>query len=142
MPDIHRDLVVAIAERKIATPPDPNGIRLESFAAAEDAFSAEFSDRWQRYYQGEELVLNLVIRKDNRMWGDETVLEKQLRLATGGRHSIRLTKMDFRKPPEAGKKYFLKWSFQRLGPTSKPTEIGDWQTVAIEIGQSTSALKK
>jgi hypothetical protein len=141
MPDMRGDLIVAFAGGKLTTDPDPAGIRLESFSTAEQAFGVAFSDRWARYYAGEDLALKLEVRQDRRMWGDETVLKKEVRLGTHDSYSVPLTLAEFGKRPEAGKKYFLKWSFQRLGRTSNPTSMGEWQTVSVDLGQSTSALK-
>lgn len=141
MPDMRKDLIVATAGDKLPTNPDPDGIRLESFSTDAQVFNAAFSDRWAHYYRGEETVLSLEVRQDNRLWTDETIAKKVVHLTAQDSYSIKLADMEFSKLPEAGKKYFLKWSFQRLGRVSKPTIMGERQTIAVELGRSTSALK-
>lgn len=141
MPDMREDLIVATAGDKLPTNPDPAGIRLEAFSTGSQSFSAAFSDQWASYYAGEDIVLSLEIRQNKRFWSDETVLRKDVRISAQDSYSIALAMTEFMKRPESGQKYFLKWSFQRLGRISKPTWMGEWQTIAVDLGQSTSALK-
>ncbi|MEK9144102.1 MAG: hypothetical protein AAB339_00665, partial [Elusimicrobiota bacterium] len=111
-------------------------------ATGEGGFKAEFQDRWAQYYgAGEQTVLSLEVRRDVPHWADETVLEKEVVFSAQGSYSVELDPTEFRKTPKAGEKFFLKFEFTRVGRVSLPEWQGTWETVSVELGGSTSALK-
>ncbi len=142
LPNMREDRIMARAYEKTPTRPDSKGIGLRLFATGEGGFKAEFQDRWAQYYDaGEQTVLSLEVRRDVPHWADETVLEKEVVFSAQDSYSVELDPTEFRKAPKAGEKFFLKFEFKRVGRVSLPEWQGTWETVSVELGGSTSALK-
>ncbi|MBI4678093.1 MAG: hypothetical protein HY748_10970 [Elusimicrobia bacterium] len=106
--------------KKIRMKPDPAGIVTQSFAAD---MALTLKDRWASYYANERTVLVLKLRKDVPNWFDATLLEKELTVPAAETYAVDFNAFasEFSQKLEAGKKYYVDYSFKRLGVVSKDT---------------------
>lgn len=86
----------------------------------------KLSDRWASHYAGEKLVLKLKVNREIRNWPDSTVGEKELELSAVPA-SVDLK--EFAKL-EAGKRYYVKIEFKRVGSISKADWVSGGKTPA------------
>lgn len=138
-------IVEAEPKRKVAMNPDPEGIRVESFAldAAARNYTLVLADKWAASYKGEQTVLKLALKK-KAFLGSSTVFQTELRLAPADRYTVRFADYaaQFKQPLEAGEKYFVDWSFQRAGPISKDKVVDPDDTEKVEFPKGASAASR
>ena len=98
--------------------PDASGITVASLSPG---LKLSLADRWASYYTGEKTVLKLTLRKEVSFWPDQTVLEKELTVDPAAGYSVDFLAYggEFSQKLEAGKKYYVKYSFKRAGKISK-----------------------
>ncbi len=123
--------------KKIRMRPDPAGIVAESLSSG---LNLTLRDRWASYYAGEQTVLVLKLRRDVPNWFDPTLLEKEIRMETAERYAVNFLNYagEFSQKVEAGKKYYVEWSFKRLSKisTDKLQKVGETEKVAYQPGSS------
>ncbi|MBI3565151.1 MAG: hypothetical protein HY079_08145 [Elusimicrobia bacterium] len=121
------DIVLA-AGRKIPQSPDPGGISGTLTAQ----LKMTFADKWASYYAGEKVVLKIELKKVVKFWPDATVLTKDVELPAAAAYAADLNAFvaEMASKPEAGKQYYAKYSFKRVGSVSR-----DSWTKAQETGR-------
>lgn len=127
--------VEAFAESKIPASPDPAGITAGTLEMSEGptGLKLKFSDKWGAFYAaspGEKTVLRLTLKQDNPAWFDGVLLDKELELAPGESYELDFAQFsgDFRRRPEPGRQYYVKWGFSRRGAVSKGTFMHGGET--------------
>lgn len=116
---------------KQATKPDPAGIAVESLTPA---LVLTLKDRWASYYAGERLKLKLTVVEEVRNWPDATVGTLETETASGGELYALALAQHLGGKLKAGKKYYVKVAFRRLGRVSKDDQVdaGKSATVAYQ----------
>ncbi|HBL16890.1 MAG: hypothetical protein A2X36_01865 [Elusimicrobia bacterium GWA2_69_24] len=116
------DVLIFAAGTRVPMDPDKNGIRAQAPVNRGKEFAAEFQDKWAAEYKGEQTVLHAALWEDVEGWFDNNVFEGDFTFSAAEKYAI-----DFAKAApgklKAGKKYYVKWSFKRVGKISKPTEM-------------------
>jgi len=119
--------------KKLAMKPDPVGITAQAFTAD---MVLTLKDKWASYYQGEQTVLKVALRKEVSFWPDQTVIEKDITLAPADLYTVNFMDYakEFTQKLEAGRKYYVQYSFQRIGRISKPDlmKVGDTEKVPYQ----------
>lgn len=105
--------------------PDAAGITADAPVTKGQALEFTFKDRWASYYAGEKTKLKLTLKREVEGWFDPTLLEKELELDAAGAYTVDFNAWvgDFKEKLKPGKKYYVDWSFTRVGKVSKPTEM-------------------
>lgn len=98
-------------------------------------FKLRLGDKWANYYDGEQTQISLKLKKDRKLWGDEQILSKEMLLPAQGRYEVDFADFvnEFSKPLESGQKYYVEWSFRRVGSVSKPVNNEGGQTFRLTL---------
>lgn len=123
---------------KTAMRPDEDGVSYADFAYADGRFSFKASDKWAREYSGEKVAITVKLYKDNALFFDTFKGEKEFTFDAAESYAMAFSEDELSKP-EAGqdddsrgaKKYYLKWSFKRIGSISTDREIKKDKTPVI-----------
>jgi hypothetical protein len=99
--------VVLSAGAKRLLPPDPRGVQ----AVLTPGLTLAFSDLWQAYYPGGQVVLKIALKKEIRFWPDETVDEKEVTLPVSQNYYVELGGA----VNAPGGFYYARYSIKRLG---------------------------
>lgn len=127
------DIVLAPV-KKLRMRPDPTGILMKPLTSS---MVLGLTDKWINYYakDGEKVVLKVVFKKDVPNWFDPTLLETELEFPVVP-ENIDLTAYaaKFSEKLQAGKKYYVKLSFKRVGRISKEdwVDAGETSPVAYQ----------
>lgn len=112
--------------------PDRHGIEAGAPESAGDNVAVNFADKWASYYAGEQTVLMVKLKREIKNWFDPTLVKKELTFAAADNYRIDFGEYasEFSENLKAGKKYYVEWSFKRIGKISKDTKIkrGDGPT--------------
>lgn len=122
------DIVLAPV-KKLRMRPDPTGILMKPLSSS---MSLPLTDKWADYYAkaDEKVVLKLTFKKDVPNWFDPTLLETEVEFPTvPAQVDLLQFASKFSEKLQAGKKYYVKLSFKRVGRISKE----DW----VEAGETT-----
>jgi hypothetical protein len=114
------------AGEKVATRPDPAGL---SIAALTPALSLTLNDRWASYYAGEAVKVHVELKKDAFL--SPTVSEFDLTMPTAQSYTLDLGRQAG-SAVKAGKKYFARLSFQRVGAVSNADRVKLGDTAKVE----------
>lgn len=109
---------IAVPGSKVRMDPDGFGI-LASLTLANNVFTARFEDKWAAHYAGEKTRLHAELWKNVEGWFDSKAAEVELEVAAAPKFSAAFNGLSL----EAGKKYYVKWNFRRIGAISKDTEM-------------------
>jgi hypothetical protein len=124
------------AGAKKAMRPDPAGIRLDAPVNSGANLSATFTDKWSEYYGGETTEFQVKLRRQVDGWFDSTLVEKTVSLPAAASYTVNFADYaaDFTSKLKAGKKYYVEWSFKRLGSvsTDRKMKVGDSNTVVYQ----------
>ncbi|MBI5208804.1 MAG: hypothetical protein HY927_02380 [Elusimicrobia bacterium] len=119
--------------KKIAMSPDPTGILAQSLTPS---LALTLKDKWASYYAGERTVLVLKLKKDVPNWFDPTLLEKELAFPAAEAYAVDFMAYvkEFSQGLEAGKKYYVDYSFKRVGKISKDKlmKVGETDRAAYQ----------
>ena len=119
--------------KKTAMKPDPAGIVAQGLSAS---MALTLKDKWASYYRGEQTVLKVELRKAVTFWPDQTVLDKEITLAPADAYTVDFLAYakEFSQKLEPGKKYYVRYSFKRIGKVSKPDliKVGDTDKVPYQ----------
>lgn len=96
----------------------------------------KLNDRWASYYAGEKVVLKLKVNREVRNWPDSTVGETELE---AGAVPAAVDLKAFAKL-EAGKRYYVKIEFKRVGSISKDDWVSAGETPAAPYQPAMLAL--
>ncbi|MBI5624688.1 MAG: hypothetical protein HY924_12990 [Elusimicrobia bacterium] len=127
--------------KKLRMKPDPAGIRVQALSPQ---LAALFRDKWASYYAGETVVLSLKLRKSVPGWFDATLLERELSFAAAETYGVDFMAFagEFSQKLEAGKPYYVEYSFKRLSKisTDKLQKAGEsdkvvYQPAAAALGR-------
>ncbi|MFC1522462.1 hypothetical protein ACFL6Y_08650 [Elusimicrobiota bacterium] len=134
----YSSLIEAQALYKVASEPDPKGIRMRSFDydAVNTNFTLTLSDRWADYYVGEETQIDVTLRKS---YGDsqlfyKQIFKKSIPFSAGATYTVDFSKYAdlFSESIKSGKKYYVHMGFKRIGEISKDTykHIGNTENIS------------
>ncbi|MFA6318829.1 MAG: hypothetical protein WC943_15580 [Elusimicrobiota bacterium] len=119
--------------KKIKMRPDPVGIVAQSFTPR---MVVSFKDKWASYYAGETTVLVLKLRKSVPGWFDATLLERELSFTAAETYAVDFMAYagEFSQKLEAGKPYYVEYSFKRLSKisTDKLQKVGETDKVSYQ----------
>lgn len=132
--------VVLRAGRKIAQSPDPAGIA----GTMTPQLKLTFADKWASYYAGEKVVLKLELKKVVKFWPDQTVLTKEVELPVAASYAADLNAFvgEMASKPEAGKQYYAKYSFKRVGSVSRDSWTKAQETAKVSYAPASLALAR
>lgn len=111
--------IVLAPGRKLAMRPDPAGIRAQDLTSG---LLLGLTDKWASYYSGadEKVVLKVTLKKDVPNWFDPTLVELELEsAAVPAQLDLKQFAAKFSQKLEAGKKYYVKLEFKRVGRISR-----------------------
>lgn len=125
--------------KKTPMKPDPAGIAAQSLSSA---LALTLKDKWASYYAGEKVSFKLTLKKDVPNWFDPTLIEKEVVFAAADPYSVDLKAYagEFSQKLEAGKKYYVKISFKRLGQVSKDSSVDIGETEHVEYRPAAPAF--
>lgn len=125
---------------KIAMSPDSDGLSNGGFSMANGRFNLQVNDRWAAEYAGEKVAIRVELYKDGFWFFDSYKGKKEFTFdaAQGYQVSFAENELDTSKsfsadfdpsksftpgdPGRGATKYFVKWSFRRVGSIS----TGEW----------------
>ena len=127
--------------KKKAMRPDPVGITARSFS---NGMVLTLGDKWASYYAGEQTALKLVLKKDLPNWFDTVILEKELSFPAAESYAVDFLAYakEFSQKLEAGKSYYVEYSFKRVGKISKPDlmKVGETDKAAYQPASLAAAF--
>lgn len=89
-------------------------------------------DKWASYYAGEKVVLKVTLMREVDNWFDPTLLTKELEYgAVPGAIDLKQFSGEFSEGLKAGKRYYVKLEFKRVGVISKPDYVKSGETPAV-----------
>jgi len=89
-------------------------------------------DKWASYYAGEKVVLKIALLREVDNWFDPTLVEKELEYAAvPSTIDLKQFSGEFSEKLKAGKRYYVKLEFKRLGSVSKPDSVKAGETPAV-----------
>jgi hypothetical protein len=125
---------------KLTTAPDPNGLNAAGFSYANGKFTFNVSERWANEYAGNKVAIDVQLYKDGFWFFDAYKGKKEFTFDTAGSYSMTFAEneLDTSKAvatPETrgGSKYFLKWSFHRIGNVSTGDSVNKGSTDKIQV---------
>ena len=127
--------------KKIPMNADPAGITAQTFSPN---LRLLLADKWFSYYAGEKTVIKVTLKKVVTFWPDATIFQKELTFDPAANYAIDAASIAAAQSQklEAGKKYYVQYSFQRLGKVSTDkwtktveTEKLDYQPAAAAVGR-------
>ncbi len=134
-------LFVLTPQNKVAMKADENGVNYNDFAFADGKFVFKAADKWAKEYAGEKVVINVDLYSEgwwvfNGYKGSKEFTFDAADLYTMAFTEADLTKAETTDPATRGddraaKKFFLKWSFKRVGAISKDNVVKKDKTPSI-----------
>jgi hypothetical protein len=119
--------------KKKAMKPDPAGIVAQGLS---HGMVLALKDKWASYYAGEQTVLKLALKKHLPNWFDPVIVEKELSFPADESYTVDFLAYakEFSQKLEAGKSYYVEYSFKRVGKISKPDlmKVGETDKVAYQ----------
>ena len=130
--------VTLVPGRRIPMDPDEAGIAAKDPVYAGGGVSIEFADRWASYYHGEKTVLKAALIEEVPGWFDGKVVEKELSFDPADTYAVDFAQFrsEFQRQLRPGKKYYVQWSFKRVGQVSKPKQVNRGETGRVQIPQA------
>jgi len=113
------------AGEKIAMDPDKSGLQAAAPRNAGSKLLVDITDKWAEYYKGESTEIEFEVWRDIPNWFDSKITSGKMKFDAAGKYSIDLAADGKLK---AGKKYYMKWGFRRLGKVSKDTYMKKGET--------------
>lgn len=126
---------IAIAGSRQAMDPDASGITA-TLLNSQGGFALDLADRWATYYKGERTAVHAELWRKVEGWFDSKAATVDVELSPAANTRVGLTPA---AGLETGKKYYVKWSFRRLGRISKDTEMKGNKTAEVVYQPSLSA---
>ncbi|MFC1521791.1 hypothetical protein ACFL6Y_05235 [Elusimicrobiota bacterium] len=130
-------LIEAHALHKVASKPDPRGIRISSFDFDPQvkSFKLALTDRWAQYYAGEQTQITVSLRKSYSDPFYKEILKKKIMLPASDVYNIDFVKYvhEFKESLRDAKQYFVKVSFTRIGRISKDTQQNIGKTRKVKV---------
>jgi hypothetical protein len=121
--------------KKIAMNPDPTGITMHKWLNTGKGLVMEFSDRWASHYgAGEQTVIHVAI------YGRKLAAEGDITFTPAGTYRLDLAQLNVKL--EAGREYYAKWGFKRMGSISKSTYIRRGETEKVVYTPAPGGLAK
>ncbi|MBI5202068.1 MAG: hypothetical protein HY925_10820 [Elusimicrobia bacterium] len=118
---------LATAGSKQKMDPDASGITAALVNSA-GGFAVDFQDKWASYYAGETVKLHLELWKDVEGWFDSKAADLDLEVSAGPVWRAGFSGV---QGLQSGKKYYVKWTFRRIGGVSKDSEMKGNQPEAV-----------
>jgi len=135
-------LFVLTPQNKVAMKADEDGINYADFSLADGKFSFKAADKWAKEYAGEKVVITVDLYKEGWWFFNGYKGSKEFTFDAADLYAMSFTEKDLTKPetPDANragedrgaKKYFLKWSFKRVGSISRDNVVKKDKTPSIE----------
>lgn len=121
-----------IAGERIPMRPDKGGIQVSGLRSTGVSMAVGFTDKWASYYAGEQVLIKAVLKREIKNWFDPTLIKKEFTMSAGDNYAVDFDAFvaDFSEKMKAGKKYYVKWGFSRIGKisTDKYIKRGDSNT--------------
>lgn len=124
--------------KRVPMDPDPAGLTASDLVNAGTAFAMDVSDRWASYYAGETTRLHVALFKDVPGWRNDQVFEADVDFPAAGSYHVDFA--GFKPKLEAGKSYYVKWGFKRLGKVSRPSFVKRGETGKTVFAPATAGL--
>ena len=131
-----------IPSYRVPTAPDAEGLYQSAFSHNAGKFTFKANDRWTNEYAGEKVAVKVELYKDGFLFFNSYKGEKEFTFDTAQSYELVFAEsdlvqnktmiddsMDFR----GAKKYYVKWSFRRIGSVSTAKEINKGSTDKIEV---------
>lgn len=128
--------VEAIPKQKVAMRPDSEGLTLDSFGldAASGNYRIAIRDRWKKEYAaagGETTSIRLKLKRDAFLT-DPTVADITFSAPPLDIYEVAFAPTTFKEQLKEKSKYYVEWSFQRLGKVSTDKVIDKDDTSKVE----------
>lgn len=137
------DTIIAKAGHKTPSLPDSAGIYISALRndAAAKNLVLDLKDRWASYYKGEQTKVSVTLKRHRENWFDDTLIEKELSFTAQDSYAVNFADFasEFSQDLVHGKKYYVKWRFQRLGQVSKDKWTKYWESDKTEFGSTAAA---
>jgi hypothetical protein len=127
---------------KVATSPDPNGLNAAGFSYSNGKFTFNVAERWASEYAGNQVAIKVELYKDGFLFFDSFKGKKEFTFDTAAGYSLVFAQSDLDTSkavttPEDNmrgpSKYFLKWSFRRIGSISTGESVSKGSTEKIAV---------
>jgi len=125
--------------QKVALDPDANGLNMGAFYYVKGLYTFGVNDSWAKEYAWEKVVIHIELFKDNPFWFDSSQGSKDFTFDTREGYTMYFSVKDLESKGPAepadtrgASKFYLKWSFKRVGAISADTFMKKDQTPSIE----------
>lgn len=116
--------------KRIPTDPDSAGISAEAPINHQRSLALSFQDKWASFYKGEKTVLKVTLKQEVPNWFDPTIVEKEIPFPSSDSYFVDFGSLVIDKL-KTGKKYYVKWSFQRVGKVSTERQVDRGETTRV-----------
>ncbi|MBI4679297.1 MAG: hypothetical protein HY748_17115 [Elusimicrobia bacterium] len=131
--------LLAKAGAKTRSLPDPNGITAAApaYDGVAKNFILELADRWGEYYNGDQTVLTVQLKRNRPNWFDDLIVEKEISLPAAKTYAVRFADYaaEFSQSLKPGVEYYVNWRFKRVGSVSKDKWMKYRETGKSAFGQ-------
>lgn len=134
-------LFVLTPHEKVAMKADEDGINYSDFAFKDGKFVFKAADKWAREYAGEKVVIKVDLYSEGWWVFNGYKGSKEFTLDAADLYTLTFDEKDLAKPEtpdtttreddRGAKKFFLKWSFKRVGQISKANEVKKDKTPSV-----------
>ena len=120
---------------KTAMKPDVNGVNMTAFSydPASKRFKVSLADKWAKAYAGEKVAVKIELKRDVANWFDSSLGSKEFSFDAAPGYELDFAAADLDR---GAKKYYLKWSFKRVGKLSKDSWMEKGETLRLELASS------
>ena len=117
--------------------PDEDGLSFAGFSYADGKFVFKATDKWAAEYAGEKVAITVKLYKDNALF-DTFKGQKEFVFDAAANYEMAFAESELAMPEadpadasRGAKKYYLKWSFKRVGSVSTDKVINKDKTPVV-----------
>ncbi|MEK7656887.1 MAG: hypothetical protein AAB412_03965, partial [Elusimicrobiota bacterium] len=132
-------LFTLLPGKRLPMDPDSAGISAEAPLNHQRSLALSFKDKWASFYKGEKTLLKVALKQEVPGWFDTTIVEKEIPFPGADSYFVDFGSLIIDKL-KTGKKYYVKWSFKRVGKISTEKQVDRGETTRVVYTPS-SALQ-
>ncbi|MEK7746238.1 MAG: hypothetical protein AAB576_06190 [Elusimicrobiota bacterium] len=132
-------LFTLLPGKRLPMDPDSAGISAEAPLNHQRSIALAFKDKWASFYKGEKTLLTVALKQEVPGWFDTTIVEKEIPFPGSESYFVDFGSLIIDKL-KTGKKYYVKWSFKRVGKISTEKQVDRGETTRVVYSPS-SALQ-
>ncbi|MEK9144361.1 MAG: hypothetical protein AAB339_01980, partial [Elusimicrobiota bacterium] len=130
-------LFTLLPGKRLPMDPDSAGISPEAPLNHQRSIAVAFKDKWASFYKGEKTLLKVALKQEVPGWFDTTIVEKEIPFPGSDSYFVDFGSLIIDKL-KTGKKYYVKWSFKRVGKISTEKQVDRGETTRVVYSPSSA----